>query len=121
MTPTMTRMAYLALRGVVVARGLEATAGARLRIVEVHPHAALVLRGAPSKWVREIKRSPDARRKVQAWLHDQGLRGLEACRTPTSHTLDAAAAALAAWSWTRASPAWIWPAEPPHHPYDFAC
>ena len=121
MAPTMTRMAYLALRGVVVARGFEAMAGARLRIVEVHPHATMVLRGAPAEAVRGLKRSREARRKLRDWLRDQGLRGLGGFRNPTAHTLDAAAAALAAWRWSRASPAWIWPAEPPHHPYDFAC
>lgn len=121
MAPTMTRMAYLALRGIVVARGLEAVASARLRIVEVHPGAAMVLRGAPAEMVRGLKRSRDARCKLGVWLHDQGLRGLRALCNPSAHTLAAAAAALAAWRWSRARPAWLWPAAPPHHPYDFAC
>ena len=121
MTPTMTRMAYLALRGVVVARGLEAVASANARIVEVHPGAAMVLRGAPAKLVRGLKWSRGARRELVGWLQDQGLRGLGAWRNPSAHTLAAAAAALAAWRWSCANPAWLWPASPPHHPYDLAC
>ncbi|HYB12896.1 MAG TPA: DUF429 domain-containing protein [Myxococcota bacterium] len=121
MAPTLTRMAYLALRGVVVARGLERVASSRIKVVEVHPHAAMVLRGAPAALVRGLKRSRDPRHKLTVWLHDQGLRGLEVFRNPSVHTLDAAAAALAAWCWSRGHPVWIWHAQPPHHPYDFAC
>ncbi|MFP3489293.1 DUF429 domain-containing protein, partial [Staphylococcus sp. SIMBA_130] len=40
MTPTMTRMVYLKLRGISLSRGLEANA----HIVEVHPGAAIGLR-----------------------------------------------------------------------------
>jgi predicted nuclease with RNAse H fold len=121
MAPTMTRMAYLALRGVVVARGLHAVAGAPLRIVEVHPAAAMVLRGAPAGVVRRLKHSGEARHALGVWLRDQGLRGFAPASDTSSHTLAAAAAALAAWRWSHARPAWFWPAAPPHHPYDFAC
>jgi len=121
MPPTLTRMAYLALRGVVVARGLHAVAGAPLRIVEVHPAAAMVLRGAPAQAVRRLKHSREARHTLKVWLRDQGLRGFAPGRDTSVHTLAAAAAALAAWHWSHASPAWLWPAAPPHHPYDLAC
>jgi predicted nuclease with RNAse H fold len=74
MPPTMTRMVYLTLRGVSVARALSSL-GARARIVEVHPMAALVLRGAKPADVRQLKRSATARRDLLSWIDGQGLRG----------------------------------------------
>jgi len=37
------------------------------------------------------------------------------------HTVAACAAALAAWDWSRGKGRWVHPADPPAHPYDFAC
>ena len=47
MTPTMTRMAYLTLRGISISRCLETIDSPLVKIVEVHPGAAFALRGAP--------------------------------------------------------------------------
>jgi len=119
MTPTMTRMAYLTLRGIALARGLAAIAP-KLRIVEVHPGATLALRDAPIKHVRQMSRSPASRRVLLQWLGKQGLRGLKRARRP-SHYVAACAAALAAWDWARGDSRWIKKAEPPLHPFDFGC
>jgi predicted nuclease with RNAse H fold len=119
MTPTMTRMAYLTLRGHAVARALESLGEAR--IVEVHPGAAMVLRGAPVAAVRGFSTDRKMQTKLLAWLRRQGVRGLEARKFPRSHHVAAVGALLGAWSWARGRSVWCQPAEPPAHPYDFAC
>jgi predicted nuclease with RNAse H fold len=119
MAPTMTRMAYLTLRGIAVARlitGLRPAA----RIVEVHPAGALAMRGAPIADVREMKRSSGARGRLIAWL-DRRLTGPGLAGDAGDHEVAAAAAALAAWDWSRGRPAWSQAAEPPHHPFAYAC
>jgi predicted nuclease with RNAse H fold len=119
MTPTMTRMAYLTLRGMSVSRCLVATLRS-CSVVEVHPGATLALRGAPTRDVRAMKRSAAARRRLRIWLDTQGLLGLPEAGTPSDHVVASWAAALAAWSWQEESSAWCVPADPPFHPFDFA-
>lgn len=119
MTPTMTRMAYLTLRGLSLARGLTLGGGTAVRIVEVHPGAALVLRGAPVSEVRAVKSDEAARLRLVAWLRDAGLDGLPDGVAESDHALMSAAAALSAWRWSEGQTAWICEAVPPLHPYDF--
>ena len=120
MTPTMTRMAYLTLRGVAVSRALGAMDRRAPRIVEVHPGAALALRGAPIADVRAFKRDGAARARLLAWLDARGLRGAKARRDAPDHLVAACACALAAWRWSEGDAAWLEPAAPPAHPFDFA-
>lgn len=121
MPPTLTRMAYLTLRGITVARIVTTIAGARARIVEVHPGAACVLRGAPVEIVRALKSSAAARHELLRWLEGEGLEGIGGGPDPGDHFVAACAAALAAWKWSLGTPVWIHPADPPWHPYDMAC
>ncbi len=121
MPPTLTRMAYLTLRGLAVARMATAIGGPRARIVEVHPGAALVLRGAPSSAVRALKESAAARRAILAWLERQGVGAVAGRGDLGDHFVAACAAALAAWKWHAGDAAWLHPAEPPQHPHDVAC
>jgi uncharacterized protein len=121
MTPTMTSMAYLTLRGISVARFLLASNPNATRIVEVHPAGCMVLRGADTDAVRGIKTSQEARRKLLAWLDRQGLTGAAQLDPETSHLVAACASALAAWKWSLNRSVWITPASFPFHPYDFAC
>ena len=116
MTPTMTRMAYLTLRGVTLTRLL-----AGRRLVEVHPGAVLLLRGAARADVAGFKRDPQARLRLLDWMEARGLDNLPRQAWPSDHFVAACAAALGAWDWALGKPAWIHPAEPPLHPYDFAC
>ena len=119
MAPTLTRMAYLTLRGMAIARLIEKLKP-EARIVEVHPAGALVLREAAPLDVRELKRSAEARMRLVARLAEAGLGpGLPA--DAGDHLVAAAAAALAAWDWSRGEARWQWQAEPPHHPYDYTC
>jgi predicted nuclease with RNAse H fold len=119
MAPTMTRMAYLTLRGVSVARAVERLLPGT-RIVEVHPGAAMALRGAPVADVRRFKTDAAARRRLADWLGTQGV-GKPSVAPGTDHELAACACALAAWQWSLGRPAWRAEADGPLHPYDFAC
>lgn len=121
MAPTFNRMAYLTLRGIVVARTLEALGLPRQNIVEVHPGAAFALHGAPIGDVLGYGAVRAPRVSLVSWLRTAGLRGLPVKLSETSHSTAACGAALAAWKWTSGKPKWCWKANPPHHPYDYAC
>ena len=118
MTPTMTRMAYLTLRGVSLSRAL-GTLAERPRVAEVHPGAALALRGAPIADVRALKQDAAARARLLAWLEAAGVRGAAALPADSDHLVAACACALAAWKWASGEPAWLQRAEPPAHPHDY--
>ncbi len=120
MSPTMTRMAYLTLRGIAVARGVRECGRERLCLAEVHPGAVMALRDAPSELVISFKRSPPARRQLLEWLSGMGLVGVEAEPGPSDHFVAACAAALGAWNWLQGRAAWCARAQPPLHPFDFA-
>lgn len=119
MVPTMTRMAYLTLRGVAVARAL-ALAPPHTKIVEVHPGAAMALRGARTECVSSFKREAEARQSLVEWFATQRMAALP---TPArgDHEIAAYGCALAAWQWQLGKPAWIAKATGPLQPYDFAC
>lgn len=120
MAPSAPRMVYLTLRGVAVSRmiGLERPGA---RVVEVHPTAAMALRGAPVTALRAMKTDEQARRDLLVWLQAQGLEGVQGLRDASDHSVAACAAALAAWQWSRGEARWLQPARPPLHPCDFAC
>jgi uncharacterized protein len=120
MTPTMTRMVYLTLRGISLAR-LLVPANEKVQIVEVHPGGAMVLRGAPSEDVAAFKQSMKSRRNLLKWLEKQGLQKAADIKEPSDHYVAACAAALAAWYWSRGKAVWLQAAELPFHPFDFAC
>ncbi|WP_017942529.1 MULTISPECIES: DUF429 domain-containing protein [unclassified Thioalkalivibrio] len=120
MAPSAPRMAYLTLRGVAVSRML-GSERPDARLVEVHPTVAMVLRGASVATLKAMKHEPEARRELLAWLEGQGLHGVCDLDQASDHSVAACAAALAAWQWRQGKPAWIHPAEPPLHPFDFAC
>jgi len=121
MSPTMARMTSLTLRGVVLARMIGALPDPP-RIVEVHPGAAMVLRGARLDALRLYKtRQPGAaaaRQVLRGWLATQGLAALPDL-SGSPHLTDACAAALATWHWRAGRPVWVHRAAPPHHPYDY--
>ena len=120
MAPTMTRMVYLTLRGISLARLLLA-ANERTRVVEVHPGGAMALRGAPVDDVVKFKNNVKSRWNLLAWLQMQGMKKAANIKDPTDHYVAACAGALAAWKWQQNKSVWMHPAEPPVHPFDFAC
>ena len=121
MAPTMTRMAYLTLRGISVARSLENIKPRIPRIVEVHPGASLALRGASAKDIRRLRGDGLARLNILRFLQDQGLDGVGDVGITSPHLISACAAALSAWAWVSDKSVWIAKADLPYHPYDFAC
>jgi uncharacterized protein len=122
MPPTLIRMVYLTLRGVALTRMLHTLQPPiDLMMVEVHPGASMLLRGAPAKDVAEFKREAPARARLLNWLERVGLSALPRDEPASDHFVAACAAALAAWQWSLGNPAWYFPARPPEHPYDFAC
>ena len=122
MPPTLIRMVYLTLRGLHLTRLLETLKPQYdLGIVEVHPGACMILRGADADNVRNFKTDLFARGRLLDWLETKGLKGISRAETFTDHYVAACAAALAAWQWSLGKSLWCFSANPPHHPYDFAC
>jgi predicted nuclease with RNAse H fold len=126
MAPTAPRMVYLTLRGIALAHafaagGADAAELADVAIVEVHPGACMRLRGAELRSVTSFAGDAGCRAGLLSWLERQGLRAIAAPTPCSSHFVAACAAALGAWRWHEGEPAWVAPAEPPWHPYDFAC
>lgn len=113
MTPTMTRMGYLTLRGIAVSRALAAI-GVR-SIVEVHPGAVFGLHGAPLGAVLDYKTNRASRKKLLDWL------GAPHELSRECHLTAACGAAYGAWKWATGASRWKWPAAPPLHPFDFSC
>ncbi len=122
MPPTMIRMVYLTLRGLHLTRLLESLKPQYdLGMVEVHPGACMILRGADAGDIRKFKTESFARRHLLDWLETNGLKGISRPETVTDHYVAACAAALGAWQWSIGKSIWCFPADLPHHPYDFAC
>ena len=122
MPPTLIRMVYLTLRGIAVTRELETLRPRmNLRLVEIHPGASMLLRSAAPADVAAFKREIPARLRLLEWLRTRGLKELPTSSEPSDHFVAACAAALAAWQWSLEKAVWCYPAQPPEHPYDFAC
>jgi predicted nuclease with RNAse H fold len=121
MAPTMVRMVYLTLRGMSVARSLLSIPTTTVHIVEVHPGAAMALRGAPIDAVRTYKKEKEARRRLLDWLEEQGLHLDTTAEDPSDHYVAACAAALATWKWYEGESVWSYTASAPFHPFDYAC
>ena len=121
MPPTMNRMVYLTLRGISVARLIHSVGSDPPEVIEVHPGATMLLRGAPLADVRHLKSDPSARQRLLTWLEDQGLGGVAAGENPSDHYVAACAAGLAAWKWSCDQTVWKESAMPPWHPFDYAC
>lgn len=118
MSPTFQRMAWLTLRGMGLAQVLRQEGCA---VVEAHPSGSLALRGAPIADVRNFKDDCSCRLRLLQWLTTTGFTNLNISNHCSSHLVAASAAALAAHSWRRGTAAWLYPADPPWHPYDFVC
>ncbi|MBB6445304.1 DUF429 domain-containing protein [Bacillus benzoevorans] len=128
MPPTLTKMVYLSLRGIGLTRTMmmHHLLG-KVRIVEVHPGAAIGTRIGPENLyhARNYKKeeAQPSRNVIFNWLQTVGLQGLPQEISGTSHQIDSCAAALAAWHWADPDkqPAWLWSETSPEHPFEFCC
>lgn len=121
MSPTMMRMVYLTLRGITLTRLLESfKPNYEFQMVEVHPGACMFLHGADVQDVKTFKHDSPSRVRLLSWLESKGVKGI-LCEEPADHYVAACAAAFGAWQWRLGKSVWKYPANPPHHPYDFAC
>ncbi|MCA0170614.1 DUF429 domain-containing protein [Bacillus sp. RAR_GA_16] len=116
MTPTMTRMVYLTLRGISLSRGL-----VHAHIVEVHPGAAIGLRTSYLEAVLDYKTNMEAREELKTFLESEGVIGIPNEALQSSHSFDACLAAYAAWKWEQGKSTFLYQAEPPFHPFDLSC
>lgn len=128
MPPTLTKMVYLSLRGIALTRTLMLQYSLeQLRIVEVHPGAAIGTRiGADHLHdVLHYKKvaGQAARNQLFSWLQTMGVEGIPQELSLTSHGIDSCAAALAAWHWAAEDkePTWQWETVSPEHPFPFCC
>jgi predicted nuclease with RNAse H fold len=120
--PTAPRMVYVTLRGVALAHALTTIDAAHpVRVVEVHPGATFCLRGAPLAAIRGFATDPAARGELLHWLGEHSVDGLDPTATNSDHDVAACAAALGARDWFAGRSQWLYPAQPPWHPFDFAC
>lgn len=116
MTPTMTRMVYLTLRGISVSRGLLTSTSASL--VEVHPGAAIGLRYPDLDTVLTYKTDITARKKIRNFLEKESVIDLSEEAMQSTHSFDACLATYAAWKWKHGKAAFSFPAQPPIHPFE---
>lgn len=121
MTPTMTRMVYLTLRGMSLAHILKKLGSEPISVVETHPGATLALHGAPIDKVVNLKSSKAAQNDLLDWLEQQGIQGASTLKDSGDHLVAACASAFAAWKWQIDESRWLKKADPPFHPFDFAC
>ncbi|MEH7414899.1 DUF429 domain-containing protein [Neobacillus drentensis] len=126
MPPTLNKMVYLTLRGIKLTREIEDIhAQYPISIVEVHPGAVIGSRLSKCDlgYVLSYKQDLPARMYIWNWISKQNLIELPVLFEEPSHWLDACAAALGAWHWKDPlfKPSWLYPANPPLHPYDYCC
>ncbi|WP_404406097.1 DUF429 domain-containing protein [Jeotgalibacillus malaysiensis] len=120
MTPTMTRMVYITLRGIQLTRMLQDPG---VEILEVHPGAAIGLRMEDPTPALSYKKDPSKRAEVFTWLQQQGLHGLTEDIAETTHSIDSCGAALAAWHYKAPDkqPVWSYTHTSAAHPFIMCC
>ncbi len=119
MPPTMTKMAYLTLRGMTVARMLDAIEN--LDMAETHPASTLIFHGAEASTVGQLKQERAARGSLLETMARVGVRELPSDLADEDHLVAACAAALAVARWHLDASEWYHPPDPPHHPYPVVC
>ncbi|KIL43601.1 hypothetical protein KP77_33070 [Jeotgalibacillus alimentarius] len=122
MTPTMTRMVYITLRGIQLSRMLQNLHG-DAEIVEVHPGAAIGLRMPAPELALTYKKDTAARTAVFNWLTEQYFSELPDTTADTTHAIDACGAALAAWYYAAPdkNSIWVYEKTSAAHPFVMCC
>ncbi|KAA9023601.1 DUF429 domain-containing protein [Niallia endozanthoxylica] len=126
MPPTLTKMVYLILRGISLTRRImQLNDDKKIKIVEVHPGAAIGTRIGPSYLYHALhyKKEIHSRYVILDWFQSVGLKNLPIDIADNTHQMDACAAALAAWHWgdSAKTPVWHWDGVTSAHPFEICC
>lgn len=124
MTPTLTKMVYLTLRGISLTRMIESLSRP-IQMVETHPGAAMFTRLTDTEKRHALlyKKEAGSKEYLMSWLDMQGLENIPWGSAVSPHMVDACAAALAAWCFEDEAKktSFFIPADPPSHPYVLCC
>ncbi|MCK6606610.1 MAG: DUF429 domain-containing protein [Ignavibacteriaceae bacterium] len=119
MPPTFTKMVYLTMRGISLARLLGIVLPG-IKVAEVHPAGSMVLNGFDPGLVREIKRDAHAREEILLRM-EEIFRFRNFHETADDHYIASLGALLAARGLAVNEIKWLKKAEPPVHPFDYLC
>ncbi len=120
MTPTMTRMSYLTLRGISITRILE-TLNNKPKIIEVHPFISLLINGANKVDIDNVKKNAKAKKNILSFLKKRQISDLPIIASKNDHFLSSIIAARIAYLYSKNQYQWISKRKFPFHPYDFVC
>ena len=120
MTPTMTRMSYLTLRGISITRILE-TLNNKPKIIEVHPFISLLINGANKVDIDNVKKNTKAKKNILTFLKKRQISDLPIIASKNDHFLSSIIAARIAYLYSKNQYQWISKRKFPFHPYDFVC
>lgn len=104
MAPTMTRMAYLTLRGLRLKEVCREFV--QVQLFETHPGAALVCSGINYELVQKIKNEPQAIQRITKQLAARLPKNITLPKMASDHDLMALSAMLSAYNLSRNLPNW---------------
>ena len=120
MTPTMTRMSYLTLRGISITRILE-TLKKKPKVIEVHPFVSLLINGANKEDIKNVKKNEKAKQNILNFLKKRKISKLPVIVSKNDHFISSVIAAQIAFFYSRNQYQWRSKRKFPFHPYDFVC
>ena len=120
MTPTMTRMSYLTLRGISITRILE-TLKKKPKVIEVHPFVSLLINGANKEDIKNVKKNEKAKQNILNFLKKRKISKLPVIVSKNDHFISSVIAAQIAFFYSRNQYQWRTKRKFPFHPYDFVC
>lgn len=120
MTPTMTRMSYLTLRGISITRILE-TLKKKPKVIEVHPFVSLLINGANKEDIKNVKKNEKAKQNIFNFLKKRQISNLPVIVSKNDHFISSVIAAQIAYFYSRNQYQWRSKRKFPFHPYDFVC
>lgn len=125
MAPTLTKMAYLTLRGIALSRSIISMNNANIHLVEVHPGAVIGTRldSTLRHHALNYKKQKVSLEYIFHWFKTQGMHQLSPSIMHSTHTLDACAAALGAWCWydNQLEAKWVYNQTSTAHPFEYCC
>jgi len=126
MAPTMTKMAYLTLRGIALSRSIMSMRTAHnIHLVEVHPGAVIGTRleASTRHHALNYKKQKISLEYIYHWFETQAMQDISPSIMHSTHTIDACAAALGAWHWydDKLEAKWVFSQTSLTHPFEYCC